>query len=81
MNVSNTKHVVALCGSQCDGSHTRHALERTLTAAASTGVTTDLVALASSDLPLFDPGRSDAGDADVESYPETTAACAVPSAD
>jgi NAD(P)H-dependent FMN reductase len=63
MNVNGSKHVVGLCGSQRDGSHTRRALERALTAAAADGTTTDLVDVAALDLPLFDPDRPDAGDA------------------
>ncbi len=61
--MNDSKHIVALCGSQRDGSHTRHALERALEAAESNGATTDLVDLAALDLPVFDPDRTDAGDA------------------
>ncbi|QLD84173.1 NAD(P)H-dependent oxidoreductase [Natronomonas halophila] len=63
MKVTDSKHIVALCGSQRDGSHTRQALERALKAAEADGATTDLVDLAALDLPVFDPDRSDAGDA------------------
>lgn len=63
MDVHNSKHIVALCGSQRNGSHTRRALERALTAAKTTGATTDLVDLTTLTLPVFDPDRSDAGDA------------------
>jgi NAD(P)H-dependent FMN reductase len=63
MNVPDSKHIVALCGSQRDGSHTRQALERALAAAEAEGATTDLVDLTALDLPVFDPDRSDAGDA------------------
>lgn len=63
MNVSESKHIVALCGSQRDGSYTRQALERVLDAAEANGATTDLVDLAALDLPAFDPDRTDAGDA------------------
>jgi NAD(P)H-dependent FMN reductase len=63
MNVPDSKHIVALCGSQRDGSHTRKALERALAAAEAEGATTDLVDLTALDLPVFDPDRSDAGDA------------------
>ncbi|MDS0477175.1 NADPH-dependent FMN reductase [Natrinema sp. 1APR25-10V2] len=61
--MNSSEHIVALCGSQRDGSHTRHALERALAAAESNGATTDLVDLAALDLPVFDPDRTDAGDA------------------
>jgi NAD(P)H-dependent FMN reductase len=63
MDVHDTEHVVALCGSQRDGSHTRRVLERTLEVARASGATTDLVDLSALDLPLFDPDRADAGDA------------------
>jgi NAD(P)H-dependent FMN reductase len=64
MNVTDSKHVVALCGSQRDGSHTRSALERTLATAETRGATTDLLDLTELDLPVFDPDRPDAGDAE-----------------
>jgi NAD(P)H-dependent FMN reductase len=64
MDVSDSEHVVALCGSQRDGSFTRVALERTLSAAETRGATTDLVDLGALDLPVFDPDRTDAGNAD-----------------
>jgi NAD(P)H-dependent FMN reductase len=63
MDVPDTKHIVALCGSQRDGSRTRHALEKALRAAESKGATTELVDLTTVDLPVFDPDQSDAGDA------------------
>jgi NAD(P)H-dependent FMN reductase len=63
MEVRDSEHVVALCGSRRDGSHTRRALSRALTAAEDRGATTDLVDLGELDLPLFDPDRGDAGDA------------------
>jgi NAD(P)H-dependent FMN reductase len=63
MDVADGRHVVALCGSQRDGSHTRNALERALDAAEGEGATTDLVDLGALDLPVFDPDRSDAGNA------------------
>jgi NAD(P)H-dependent FMN reductase len=63
MDVTESEHIVALCGSQREGSYTRQALERTLSAAASSGATTDLVDLAALDLSVFDPDRPDAGDA------------------
>jgi NAD(P)H-dependent FMN reductase len=63
MNVHDTEHIVAICGSQRDGSYTRQALERALKTAEADGATTDLVDLAALDLPAFDPDRTDAGDA------------------
>ncbi|QCC49501.1 NADPH-dependent FMN reductase [Halobellus limi] len=63
MDVNGTKHIVALCGSQRDGSRTRHALEQALGAAETKGATTDLVDLSTLDLPVFDPDQSDTGDA------------------
>jgi NAD(P)H-dependent FMN reductase len=63
MEVTDREHVVALCGSQRDGSYTRQALDRVLAAAEERGATTDLVDVTALDLPVFDPGRSDAGDA------------------
>lgn len=63
MDVTEDEHIVALCGSQRDGSYTRHALERALAAARACGATTDLVDLSALSLPLFDPDDGDAGDA------------------
>jgi NAD(P)H-dependent FMN reductase len=63
MNVPEDKHVVALSGSQRDGSYTHRAVERTLAAAERRGASTDLAAIGDLDLPLFDPDRPDAGDA------------------
>jgi len=57
-------HVVALCGSLRDGSHTRTALETALAAAEAAGATTELVDLRALDLPVFDADRTDAGDAE-----------------
>ncbi len=57
-------HIVGLIGSQRDGSFTRQATERALSAAADRGATTDLVDVRSLDLPVFDPDRPDAGEAD-----------------
>jgi len=47
MNVTGNEHVIALCESQRDGSHTRHAMARILEAAERRGATTDLVDYAS----------------------------------
>jgi NAD(P)H-dependent FMN reductase len=64
MEVTDSKHVFAVCGSQRDGSYTHRALQRALTAAEVRGAETDFVDLSNLDLPLFDPDRTDAGDAD-----------------
>ncbi|MFB6135881.1 MAG: NADPH-dependent FMN reductase [Halobacteriaceae archaeon] len=56
-------HVTALCGSLREDSVTRVALEHALDAARGVGATADLVDLRELDLPLFDPGAEDAGDA------------------
>ncbi len=59
-------HVGALCGSLRDGSYTRIALERALSAAEQAGGTTELIDLREYELPIFDADRDrvDAGDAD-----------------
>ncbi|WP_323676621.1 NADPH-dependent FMN reductase [Halorubellus sp. PRR65] len=56
-------HVVALCGSLRDGSHTRTALEVALDAASAAGASTELVDLRALDLPVFDADADGAGDA------------------
>jgi NAD(P)H-dependent FMN reductase len=63
MEITDTEHIVALCGSQRDESHTRKALFRALDAVERTGATTDLVDVTEMDLPLFDPDSPDAGEA------------------
>lgn len=63
MEVNDTEHIVALCGSQRDGSRTRYALTQALEAAERKGATTELVDLTTLDLPVFDPDQRDAGDA------------------
>jgi len=63
MEVHKSKHIVALSGSQRNGSHTRRALERALAAAEATGASTELVDLSALNLPVFDPDKTDAGDA------------------
>ncbi|WP_276274128.1 NADPH-dependent FMN reductase [Haloarcula litorea] len=63
MKLKGDEHIVALCGSQRDSSHTHRALSKALDAAEDRGATTDFVEVASLDLPLFDPDHSDAGDA------------------
>ena len=55
--------VVAITGSQRDGSHTATAVEIALDRARHAGAETDHVDLATLDLPLFDPDAPDAGDA------------------
>ena len=63
MEVNDSTHVVALSGSRRDGSHTRTALETALAAARDRGATTTLVDLDAFEVPVFDPGNPDAGDA------------------
>lgn len=63
MEMTEREHVVALCGSQRSGSHTRRALERTIEEAEAHGATTDLVDLTELELPVFDPDMTEAGDA------------------
>lgn len=65
MDVTEPEHVVALCGSQREGSYTRRGLELALDAAEQRGATTDLLDLGDLDLPVFDPEEPDAGDAPV----------------
>ncbi|SFS08288.1 NAD(P)H-dependent FMN reductase [Halomicrobium zhouii] len=55
-------HVVALCGSLRDDSHTRKALRIALDAAEELGATTELLDLREWDLPVFDADDEDAGD-------------------
>lgn len=56
-------HVVALCGSQRSGSYTRTGVRYALRGAERAGGTSELVDLRALDLPTFDPGAEDAGDA------------------
>ncbi len=56
-------HVVAVCGSLRDESHTRAALDVALDAAEREGATTELLDLRRWDLPVFDADDEDAGDA------------------
>jgi len=56
-------HVVAICGSLRDGSHTRTGLRHALDAAADRGASTELLDLREFDLPVFDADAEDAGDA------------------
>lgn len=64
MDVRDSKHIVALCGSQRDGSHTRQALNRALAAAEARGATTDFVDITALDLPVFDSDQTGVGDAE-----------------
>jgi len=57
-------HVVALCGSLRENSHTRTALQTALEEAEHAGASTELVDLRALDLPVFDADADDAGDAD-----------------
>ena len=61
--MADTIHVVALCGSLRDGSHTRTGLRHALDAAADSGATTELIDLRELDLPIYDADADDAGDA------------------
>lgn len=61
--MSDSTHVVAVCGSLRDESYTRIALERALEAARGVGASTELVDLRDYDLPVFDADDRDAGDA------------------
>jgi NAD(P)H-dependent FMN reductase len=56
-------HVVAICGSLRDESHTRKALTHALDAAAEAGASTELLDLREWDLPVFDADDGEAGDA------------------
>lgn len=61
--IENPK-VVAITGSQRDGSHTATAVDIALERARRVGAETDHVDVSELDLPLFDPDRPDAGDAE-----------------
>lgn len=63
MDVTDRERVIALSGSQRNGSYTRRALEHVLTMAAETGATTELVDIREMDRPVFDPDEPDVGDA------------------
>ncbi|MDY6817757.1 MAG: NADPH-dependent FMN reductase [Halobacteriales archaeon] len=60
---ADTPHVVAICGSLRDASHTRVALNRALAAAADAGATTELIDLRELDLPVYDADNGEAADA------------------
>ncbi|MFC7115208.1 NADPH-dependent FMN reductase [Natronoarchaeum sp. GCM10025703] len=57
-------HVVAICGSLREESHTRNALLVALAGAEATGATIDLIDLRELDLPVFDADEPSAGDAE-----------------
>ncbi|AQL44179.1 FMN reductase [Halorientalis sp. IM1011] len=56
-------HIVGICGSLRDDSHTRKGLEHALDAAAATGGETELLDLRDWDLPVYDADAGEAGDA------------------
>jgi NAD(P)H-dependent FMN reductase len=57
-------HVVAICGSLRDESHTRKGLEHALDAAEGAGASTELLDLREWDLPVFDADDRELGDAE-----------------
>jgi len=57
-------HVVAVCGSLRDASHTRKAIDHALAAAEARGATTRMIDLRDYELPVYDADADDAGDAD-----------------
>jgi len=61
--MTNSPHVVAVCGSLREESYTRRALRIALDEAESRGASADLVDLRELDLPVFDGDDRDAGDA------------------
>jgi NAD(P)H-dependent FMN reductase len=61
--MTDSVHVVAICGSLRDASHTRTGLAHALAAAEDSGATTELLDLRNWDLPIYDADADDAGDA------------------
>ncbi|WP_256391183.1 NADPH-dependent FMN reductase [Natronoarchaeum rubrum] len=61
--MAENTHVVAICGSLRDESHTRTALAVALDAAERVGASTELIDLRELELPVFDADAPDAGDA------------------
>ena len=61
--MAENTHVVAICGSLRDESHTRTALAVALEAAERVGASTELIDLRELELPVFDADAEDAGDA------------------
>jgi NAD(P)H-dependent FMN reductase len=62
--MSDSPHVVGVCGSLRDASYTRIALREALAEAKEFGAATALLDLREYDLPVFDPDAGDAGDAE-----------------
>ena len=62
--MSESPHVVGVCGSLRDASYTRIALREALAEAEEFGAATALLDLREYDLPVFDPDAGDAGDAE-----------------
>jgi NAD(P)H-dependent FMN reductase len=62
--MSDSPHVVGVCGSLRDASYTRIALREALAEAEEFGAGTALLDLREYDLPVFDPDAGDAGDAE-----------------
>jgi NAD(P)H-dependent FMN reductase len=62
--MSDSPHVVGVCGSLRDASYTRIALREALAEAEEFGAATALLDLREYDLPVFDPDAGDAGDAE-----------------
>jgi len=61
--MADSVHVVAICGSLRDASHTRTGLAHALDAAAGRGASTELLDLREWDLPIYDADADDAGEA------------------
>lgn len=62
--VGKHPHVVALCGSRREDSHTKKALEAALVAVRVAGGSAELVDLAEMELPPLDPDQLEAGDSE-----------------
>jgi NAD(P)H-dependent FMN reductase len=62
--MSDSAHLVGICGSLRDESYTRAAMATALDAAAEHGATTELLDLRDWDLPIYDPDADGAGDAE-----------------
>jgi len=63
--MSDGPHVVAICGSNRDASHTRTALAYALAESERCGASTELLDLREFDLPVFDADADDAADAEL----------------
>jgi len=55
-------HILGLCGSLRDGSHTRTALREALEGASAAGASTDLLDLRDLEVPIFDADKREPGD-------------------